>query len=450
MVAVLDFFVLLAAMEMARRLYASASSDVTTYSGLGLIAGLTFLLCSRAWSLDRYSRLVAPKTTLIHIPAAVTLGVGAVSILLFLLKVDAAYSRGALMSFAILATLLIISERFIVAAVLRRAIAADVISGKRAVIIGEEAELQSLSKGEIFQVGVSEVGRIGLPLSSQDEALTDHARSLILQSVNLARRTKASEYALIIPRSYEASLPEIVELLRASPRAIRLYPDQKTRAFLSRKGNSHLDSCFYAEIQPEPLSLADRLAKRLFDLVGALLGLVLLSPILAIVALLIKLDSRGPVFFRQTRKGFDDHEFKIWKFRTMNVLEDGAIVIQAQRGDRRVTRIGRLLRRTSVDELPQLINVIMGEMSIVGPRPHAVVHDLKYDDIIARYAMRRHVKPGLTGMAQVHGLRGETQTHEQMERRLEKDLWYINNWSFWLDVKIALQTFVALAVNEAY
>jgi Undecaprenyl-phosphate glucose phosphotransferase len=450
MVAFLDFFVLLAAMDMARRLYAGTSSDVTAYSGLGLIAGLTFLLCSRVWSLDRYSRLVAPKTTLIYIAAAVTLGVAAVSVLLFLLKVEAAYSRGVLMSFAVLATLFIVTERFIVAAVLRRAITAEVIRGKRAVIIAEEVELQSLSKGEIFHVGVSEVGRIALPLSEHNEALTDHARSLILQSVNLARRTKASEYALIIPRSYEASLPQIVELLRASPRAIRLYPDQKTRAFLSRKGNNHLDSCFYAEIQPEPLSLADRLAKRLFDLVAASFGLVLLSPMLAIVALLIKIDSPGPIFFRQTRKGFDDHEFRIWKFRTMSVMEDGAIVVQAQRGDRRVTRIGRLLRRTSVDELPQLINVIMGEMSIVGPRPHAVVHDLKYDDIIARYATRRHVKPGLTGMAQVHGLRGETQTHEQMERRLEKDLWYINNWSFWLDVKIALQTFIALAVNEAY
>ena len=450
MVAFIDFFLLLTAMELARRLYAGASSDVTAYTGLGLIAGLTFLLCSRTWRLDRYSRLVAPQTTLVHIASAVALGVGAVSILLFLLKVEAVYSRGVLISFAILATFLIISERFIVATILRRAIAAEVIRGKRAVIIAEEAELQFLSKGEIFHVGVSEVGRIGLPLSTEQEALTDHARSLILQSVNLARRTKASEYALIIPRSYEANLPQIVELLRASPRAIRLYPDQKTRAFLSRKGNNHLDFCFYAEIQPEPLTLADRLAKRLFDLIVALFGLMLLSPLLVIVALLIKLDSPGPIFFRQTRKGFDDHEFRIWKFRTMSVMEDGAVVVQAQRGDRRVTRVGRLLRRTSADELPQLINVIMGEMSIVGPRPHAVVHDLKYDDIIARYATRRHVKPGLTGMAQVHGLRGETQTHEQMERRLEKDLWYINNWSFWLDIKIALQTFVALAVNEAY
>jgi FlaA1/EpsC-like NDP-sugar epimerase len=250
LVALIDFFALLAAMEIARRLYAGASSEVAAYTGLGLIAGLTFLLCSRVWRLDRYSRLVAPQTTVMQISAAVALGVGAVSILLFLLKVEAAFSRGVLISFAILATLLIIGERFFVASILRRALAAGVISGKRAVIIAEETELQSLPKGEIFPVGVSEVGRIGLPLSSQDETLTDHVRSLILQSVNVARRTRASEYALIIPRSYEASLPQIVELLRASPRAIRLYPDQKTRAFLSRKGNDHLDSCFFAEIQP--------------------------------------------------------------------------------------------------------------------------------------------------------------------------------------------------------
>jgi undecaprenyl-phosphate galactose phosphotransferase/putative colanic acid biosynthesis UDP-glucose lipid carrier transferase len=156
------------------------------------------------------------------------------------------------------------------------------------------------------------------------------------------------------------------------------------------------------------------------------------------------------VFFRQTRKGFDDHDFKIWKFRTMTVMEDGASVSQAQRHDERVTRVGRILRRTSVDELPQLLNVLTGEMSMVGPRPHAVVHDREYDDMIAQYALRRHVKPGLTGLAQVCGLRGETRNKEQMERRVEKDLWYIGNWSLWLDVKIAVRTLLVLAINDAY
>jgi putative colanic acid biosysnthesis UDP-glucose lipid carrier transferase len=172
--------------------------------------------------------------------------------------------------------------------------------------------------------------------------------------------------------------------------------------------------------------------------------------VLAVAALLIKLDSPGPIIFRQTRWGFDDREFKIWKFRTMTVMEDGDRIVQAQRDDKRVTGVGRALRRTSIDELPQLINVLRGEMSIVGPRPHAVAHDMEYGELIAEYALRRHVKPGLTGLAQVQGLRGETKTQKHMEMRVQKDLWYISNWSFWLDIRIVFQTVIALAINEAY
>ena len=182
----------------------------------------------------------------------------------------------------------------------------------------------------------------------------------------------------------------------------------------------------------------------------SLIALVLLSPVLAAAAILIKLDSPGPVIFRQTRWGFDDREFKIWKFRTMMVMEDGIDIAQAVRGDRRVTAVGRVLRRTSIDELPQLINVLRGEMSIVGPRPHAVAHDKHYGQEIDEYALRRHVKPGLTGLAQVLGLRGETKTSAQMKMRIQKDLLYINNWSFWLDIKIILQTAFVIASHEAY
>ena len=134
----------------------------------------------------------------------------------------------------------------------------------------------------------------------------------------------------------------------------------------------------------------------------------------------------------------------------MTVMEDGAKIVQARRNDARVTRLGRVLRRTSLDELPQLFNVLRGEMSIVGPRPHAVAHDIEYGALISEYALRRHVKPGLTGLAQVMGLRGEIKTPVELELRVQKDLWYISNWSFLLDMKIALQTIFALAIHEAY
>jgi undecaprenyl-phosphate galactose phosphotransferase/putative colanic acid biosynthesis UDP-glucose lipid carrier transferase len=153
----------------------------------------------------------------------------------------------------------------------------------------------------------------------------------------------------------------------------------------------------------------------------------------------------------QKRNGFNGHAFNIFKFRTMHVHEDGPVIRQATRNDPRITRIGRWLRKSSIDELPQLFNVILGDMSLVGPRPHATSHNSEYEKLIANYAFRHHVKPGLTGWAQVNGYRGETQQIELMERRVEHDIWYINNWSPWLDLRIVLQTtLLALRQTTAY
>src|SRR5690606_32687338 len=148
-----------------------------------------------------------------------------------------------------------------------------------------------------------------------------------------------------------------------------------------------------------------------------------------LVAVAVFAESGRPVIFRQSRKGFGERSFTIFKFRTMRVCENGATIAQARRGDSRVTRLGAVLRRTSIDELPQLLNVLKGDMSIVGPRPHAIAHDHYYDALIATYAYRHHVKPGLTGWAQINGLRGETRDIVSMEDRIRHDIWYINSWS---------------------
>jgi putative colanic acid biosynthesis UDP-glucose lipid carrier transferase len=162
--------------------------------------------------------------------------------------------------------------------------------------------------------------------------------------------------------------------------------------------------------------------------------------LLALAAIAIKLDSPGPVFFRQQRCGFNGRTFLIRKFRTMHVLEDGHVIAQATPLDRRVTRVGKLLRRTSFDELPQLLNVLEGSMSLVGPRPHALAHDGQFDKLVRNYAFRRRVRPGLTGWAQVHGCRGATPTASMIEARVQYDLWYIDNWSIRLDLAILLRT----------
>jgi len=183
--------------------------------------------------------------------------------------------------------------------------------------------------------------------------------------------------------------------------------------------------------------------KYVLDGVLAALGLFLLSPLLVLVALAIRLDSNGPALFKQIRTGLNGKPFRIYKFRTMTVQEDGAVIQQATPGDPRVTRIGGILRRTSLDELPQLLNVIRGEMSLVGPRPHALAHDAYYGREIPSYAGRFAVKPGITGWAQVNGSRGETPTVADMQRRIDLDLWYVQNWSLALDLEILAQTVVA-------
>ena len=192
------------------------------------------------------------------------------------------------------------------------------------------------------------------------------------------------------------------------------------------------------------LTALERLSKRLLDVTVAATSLVLLVPLLVVVAVAIKLESRGPVIFRQRRHGFNGRSFAIYKLRTMRVMEDGAAVVQATEKDPRVTRVGRFLRATSIDELPQLLNVLQGHMSMVGPRPHALIHDYEYGRMIANYAFRHHVKPGITGWAQVHGYRGGTPRLELMERRITLDLWYIDNWSLTLDINIMLRTFFEL------
>ncbi|MDQ2694588.1 MAG: undecaprenyl-phosphate glucose phosphotransferase [Pseudomonadota bacterium] len=201
-----------------------------------------------------------------------------------------------------------------------------------------------------------------------------------------------------------------------------------------------------------PLRGTRALAKAIEDRLLAGIFLLLLSPLMALIALLIRLDSAGPIIFRQQRHGWNGETFEIYKFRSMHIHppEGDGLLRQATRDDPRCTRVGRLLRRTSLDELPQLLNVLQGHMSLVGPRPHAVEHNNYYAQKIQSYMARHRIKPGMTGLAQVNGLRGETATLDKMRRRVELDLHYINNWSVGLDIRIMLQTVFILFSRHAY
>jgi putative colanic acid biosynthesis UDP-glucose lipid carrier transferase len=244
-------------------------------------------------------------------------------------------------------------------------------------------------------------------------------------------------------------LPVLCQFLRQTPLPIRLLPDP-TIADLVSRALVPAGATVAIEIQRIPLSLFERAQKRCLDLGVAAVALLLLAPFLIGTAVLVKLDSPGRVIFRQARRGFNGRQFNILKFRSMTTLDNGDCIQQATRDDARVTRVGKTLRKTSVDELPQLWNVLRGDMSLVGPRPHALAHDNYYDKIIGNYAYRHHVKPGLTGWAQIHGLRGETPTIDLMEKRVEYDVWYISNWSIWLDIRILVRTAIVLARQDAY
>ena len=196
------------------------------------------------------------------------------------------------------------------------------------------------------------------------------------------------------------------------------------------------------------LRIRQSAAKRILDFVGAAIGFCVLLPFLVLIALAIAIESRGPILFRQRRSGRDGKIFVIYKFRTMHVLEDGNDIVQATRNDGRTTMVGRFLRRSSIDELPQLLNVLKGEMSLVGPRPHAVAHNDHYSALITNYHRRYAVKPGITGWAQVNGARGATPRLSDMQARIDFDIQYVERESLWLYLKILAHTPLAVLLRR--
>jgi polysaccharide biosynthesis protein PslA len=271
--------------------------------------------------------------------------------------------------------------------------------------------------------------------------------------VQAIKRGLIDQVIIALPWAAEERVKQVVAKLATTPIRIRLAPDLAGFAFAQRP-MVMLGDLTVMTLFERPISGFDHLIKKLEDMVLGALITVLLLPVMALIAIAIRLDSPGPVFFRQAREGFNDQKFQIWKFRSMrdDACEvDG--ITQATKGDARVTRVGAFLRRTSLDELPQLFNVLSGEMSLVGPRPHAPstrAGDRLFREVVDSYAARHKVKPGMTGWAQVCGWRGETDTEAKLVGRLEHDLYYVENWSILFDLYIILRTVPALASSRAY
>jgi Undecaprenyl-phosphate glucose phosphotransferase len=349
-----------------------------------------------------------------------------------LTKTTGIFSRGWLMAFYATGLVAVVTLDLMVARLLAIAIVRGRVACRRVMLVGADEEIRRMTEAvEAPNAGFRVVATAALPNTEPATALTE--------AIERARLLGVEDVVILTDWSRGDMIQDVVDAFTILPVAIHLGASSVIGRFddarVARFGQASALS-----LTAPPLGPLQSAVKRAFDICAASVAVVLLSPLLIAIAVAIKRDSPGPVFFRQRRRGYNLVEFRIWKFRTMTTLDDGDVIRQATVGDARVTGIGRILRRYNLDELPQLFNVVTGEMSLVGPRPHAVAHDRMFETRIAKYRRRLNVRPGITGWAQVNGLRGATDTDAQMRERVEYDLYYIDNWSILFDVYVLFAT----------
>jgi len=418
------------------------------YVLIGLAVGLTYFFTARfAFRLDFEAMtkgLESGWTSAKALLIAATLFLVAV----FLTKTTDSHSRGWFVFWIIGSGLALVALHVAYARFFATAIRLPDSPYRHRVAVIGTADLAAAFATHMADVGTSRtelVHRAALPEESDDATF----RHEIADFIRVCRSQPISEVVVALPWADEARLMTAVHALAGLPVDVRLAPD--------RAGFALADSPYLAgtslplvTVSTRPIRDWGKLVKELFDRVGAAFLLVVLSPVFLAIAIAIKLESKGPVFFKQQRNGFNHRVFWMWKFRSMVADADKQATTyrQATRGDPRITRVGAILRKTSLDELPQLINVVKGEMSLVGPRPHPIALDDQYMALIDQYASRHAVLPGMTGWAQVNGYRGETDTEEKMIGRIAHDLHYIRNWTPTLDVWILALTVVRGFVNK--
>lgn len=414
--------------------------DLLRYGSVGIFIGLMFFICNDYRELYRTEALLDIPRQIRGVTISWALAWGILAFAGFALKASADLSRVVAFSLAIIELPLLIAGRVAIRAM------ASSVSRSREIVQSPIALfcVGDLSRASSALLKDYEIAHRCAVSAELDEHGMAHAVTAFLADL------RGSNIGAIFVASSFRSLNiihSVQTLFRVSPLpVVLLTEDWVTRAF--SRPVPLAESRIGFTLQTPPLTVVEKTVKHWIDALLAGCAIVLFSPVMLLIALAIKIDSPGPVIFRQRRQGFNGELFSIFKFRSMTVLEDGARIQQAQKSDRRVTRVGRFIRAASLDELPQLFNVMRGEMSLVGPRPHAMAHDDYYERLIRDYALRRHMRPGLTGWAQVNGHRGETPRVRDMEARVEHDVWYINNWSLTLDIWILLRTVAALLRNK--
>jgi Undecaprenyl-phosphate glucose phosphotransferase len=443
-VCVLDVLLIITVSVTTGASYAQLNQgdvDLTRYVSTAILASVVFVLLFRRRCLYDPSSLVNWTLQARNIATLWMLTFLVLAGVAFALKIGKDFSRGAALLFAIASPAVLIIHHGFWRAVIEAGRRRGRFRGRKSILIcmHESAEAAGIAQGHTRDL---ELHGFKIDRAYQLSAGT-LPKELIERVVEFARGSEVEEIFVAADLRRWREMPGLVRRLAELPLPLTLLPDGDTSALFTMTSRQ-FGSSVGVEFQRAPLSLSERVVKRLVDIVLGVSGILLLMPMFVIIAIAIKLDSPGDALFRQTRCGFNSRRFNIFKFRTMADLEDGATIRQAVRDDRRVTRIGAWLRRTSIDELPQLFNVVSGEMSLVGPRPHAAAHDHYYSELISCYAFRHHMKPGITGWAQVNGCRGETPTVQSMKDRVDYDIWYVNNWGLLLDLKIVMKTLLEI------
>ncbi len=450
-IAVVDFFMIVSPALFAYFIYVfSGHLDQMYLIALLVQASLTIGIAWNAGGYVNSSNILKESSTWTLIRAFV-LAAGFTLVLGFGLKVSAHYSRLWVGAWLLTSLVCLVAGRFLISTVVARM--PDLMVRRVAVLgAGEQAQrlIRQMKLADHYKViGIFDDRRTRAPAEIEGIQVVGGIEQLIMA----VRSGKIDDVILTLPWSAAGRIDEILTKLSMLPVNVRIGPDL-INFHLADRRLTMMGGVPAIHALERPISGWSYIAKSLVDRVLSLVLMVLLSPLFLLISVIIRIESPGPVLFVQERFGFNDHVFRVYKFRTMyHHRRDPEARQQTVRDDPRVTRFGSILRKTSLDELPQLFNVLVGDMSLVGPRPHALgmtAEGQSLNDAVARYAARHRVKPGITGWAQINGCRGNADSVEKINRRIECDLWYIDHWSLSLDIWILVKTLMSLRDRNAY
>lgn len=420
----LDTLLIWGTLQILCMIYGIQNLDIYQYAAL--LGIIFYFLIAEVRSLYRSSRLESYGSISTKILSTWILVAISLIFLAFITKSSATFSRLTIGGWLVLTPLLLVIERLFIYILLRRLRSKGSNTRSYAILGDAKTAEQLLSK-------INNLPWMGLTHFGNYQGLDN-----LLEDV----QSKSIDYVfLCYTDNQQEEIIQAINALADSTASVYLAPNVFLADLLGSQWIT-LGNMPIITINDHPFYGARWLIKKLEDTLLSILILVLISPLLLLISIAVRISSPGPILFKQRRYGLNGEVIQVLKFRTMTTQDDGAVVIQAQKNDSRVTVVGKFLRRTSLDELPQFMNVLQGSMSIVGPRPHAVSHNEHYRKLINGYMLRHKVKPGITGWAQVNGLRGETDTLEKMKARVDYDLYYINHWSLWFDLKIIFMTIV--------